>query len=108
MPRSAPFSFKPATTDDAASLAVLHTTVADHLTRRHGPGPWSSPTSEIGVRHALRRSQIFVARWNSELVGTLRLATKKPWAIDLSYFTPVRRPLYLLAMAVSPNWQRQG
>ena len=34
------------------------------------------------------------------IVGTLRLVTKKPWAIDPAYFASVRRPLYLLSMAV--------
>lgn len=38
----------------------------------------------------------------------LRLATKKPWAIDVSYFTPVKRPLYLTGMAVSVAHQSQG
>jgi len=38
----------------------------------------------------------------------VRLATKKPWAIDVSYFTPVKRPLYLTGMAVSVAHQRQG
>jgi GNAT superfamily N-acetyltransferase len=38
----------------------------------------------------------------------LRLATKKPWAIDVSYFTPVRRALYLTGMAVSVSHQGQG
>ncbi|HEV8456006.1 MAG TPA: GNAT family N-acetyltransferase, partial [Gemmatimonadales bacterium] len=38
----------------------------------------------------------------------MRLATKKPWAIDVSYFTPVKRPLYLTGMAVSVAQQGQG
>ena len=38
----------------------------------------------------------------------LRLATKKPWAIDVSYFTPVKRALYLTGMAVSVPHQGQG
>jgi ribosomal protein S18 acetylase RimI-like enzyme len=38
----------------------------------------------------------------------LRLATKKPWAIDVAYFTPVKRPLYLTGMAVSVAHQGQG
>jgi GNAT superfamily N-acetyltransferase len=41
-------------------------------------------------------------------VTVLRLATRKPWAIDVSYFTPVERPLYLTGMAVSVPHQRQG
>lgn len=51
---------------------------------------------------------MLVARRGRRLVGTLRLATKKPWAIDVSYFSAVERPLYLLDMAVKPEVQRQG
>jgi GNAT superfamily N-acetyltransferase len=102
------FSFQPATTDDAASLAALHTAVAGHLTAQHGTGPWSAKTSEKAVLYAMRNSQVFVARMGTEMVGTLRLATKKPWAIDTSYFSTCRRPLYLLAMAIAPERQRQG
>ena len=108
MSRSAPFSLQPATTDDAAALAALHTAVAAHLTKLHGQGPWSAATSEKSVLFAMRNSQVYVARMGTELVGTLRLATKKPWAIDTSYFSACRKPLYLLAMAVTPDRQRQG
>jgi GNAT superfamily N-acetyltransferase len=41
-------------------------------------------------------------------VATLRLATKKPWAIDRATFTPVARPLYLTTMAIAPTLQRRG
>ena len=102
------FSLQPAVPGDAAALALLHAAVADHLTKLHGEGPWSSKTSEKGVLYAMRASQVFVARIGAEIVGTLRLATKKPWAIDPSYFTPCCRPVYLLAMAVTPARQRQG
>jgi GNAT superfamily N-acetyltransferase len=53
-------------------------------------------------------SRILVARANRRIVGTLRLATKKPWAIDTSYFTPAERPLYLTGMAVHPDSQGKG
>lgn len=42
------------------------------------------------------------------MVGTLRLTTKKPWAIDTRYFKTCSRPLYLLGMAVAPAEQRRG
>jgi GNAT superfamily N-acetyltransferase len=42
------------------------------------------------------------------VVSVFRLQTKKPWAIDASYFTPVKRPLYLTDMAVTPSEQGQG
>ncbi len=100
--------FRIATVDDAAALAALHTTVARDLTSQYGRGPWSTETSEKGVLYAMRTSQVFAARQGAEIVATLRLATKKPWAIDTSYFTKCPRPLYLLAMAVSPAMQRQG
>src|SRR5262249_22701033 len=89
-------------------LATLHTTVAEHLTKVHGTGPWSSGTSEKGMLFAMRTSKVFVASLDGELVGTLRLATKKPWAIDTNYFSNSKKPLYLLAMAVTPARQRQG
>jgi GNAT superfamily N-acetyltransferase len=56
----------------------------------------------------MRTSAVFVAREGAEIVATLRLTTKKPWAIDASYFTPCPRLLYLLAMAVTPARQGQG
>jgi GNAT superfamily N-acetyltransferase len=42
------------------------------------------------------------------IVGTLHLPTKKPWAIDVSYFTPVKTTIYLTHVAVIPSMQRQG
>jgi GNAT superfamily N-acetyltransferase len=102
------FSLKPATADDAARLAALHTAVADQLTQTHGRGPWSSRATEKGVLYALRTQRVLVARKSAEIIGTLRLTTKKPWAIDTSYFTSCRKPLYLLAMAIDPAKQRQG
>jgi len=97
-----------ATAADAPALALLHTSVAVELTARHGEGPWSRNTSEKGVLFALRTSKVFVARNYGEIIATLHLTTKKPWAIDTSYFTPCKEPIYLLSMAVRPNLQRQG
>ncbi len=89
-------------------MAALHTAVAEHLTDIHGIGPWSSHTNEKGVLIALRHSWVIVLQEGENIVATLRLATKKPWAIDTSYFTKCRKPVYLLAMAVVPARQRQG
>jgi len=102
------FTFRPAVITDAHSLAALHSTVAARLTTQYGQGPWSSKSSERGVLQAMRTCEVFAARLDNEIVGTLRLTTKKPWAIDIDYFTPVRQPLYLLAMAITPARQRQG
>jgi GNAT superfamily N-acetyltransferase len=106
--RVARIRLEPATRDDAAALATLHTAIAGDLTRRHGRGPWSSATSERGVLFAMRSSRVFVARMRGEIVATLRLTRRKPWAIDPRCFTPCGTPLYLVAMAVAPDRQRQG
>ena len=34
--------------------------------------------------------------------------TKKPWAVDLAYFTPVRTAVYLHDVNVTPRSQRSG
>jgi ribosomal protein S18 acetylase RimI-like enzyme len=108
LPKAARFKLRLATAADARELAALHTAIARHLTDLHGRGPWSTKTSEKGVLYAMRTSRVFIARKGAEIVATLRLSTKKPWAIDTSYFTPVDRPIYLLAMAVAPAEQRHG
>ena len=94
--------------EDAHELAALHSSVALDLTRQYGHGLWSSPTTEKGVLFAMRHSRVVVARNGEVIVGTLCLPTKKPWAIDVSYFTPVKKALYLISMAVLPSMQRQG
>lgn len=103
-----PFTFKLATTSEAATLAALHTATAEHLTEQFGRGPWSLKTSEKGVLFAMRNSRVFVALEGQRIVGTLRLATKKPWAIDTSYFSACQKPIYLLGMAITPERQRRG
>ena len=101
-------TFSSATECDAAALAALHNAVAEDLTRRYGVGPWSGATTEKGVLFGLRNSRILIDRSRDELVATLRLPTKKPWAIDRIYFTPVGKALYLINMAVVPSLQRRG
>lgn len=104
--------FAAATGSDAAELAALHAAVAEDLTGRFGPGFWSSSPSEKHLLRGLARPQ-FERFWTARtirnrIVGTFRLATKKPWAIDTAYFTPVQKPLYLTGMAVHPEIQRRG
>jgi ribosomal protein S18 acetylase RimI-like enzyme len=97
-----------ATPTDAPAVAALRTATAEKLTREFGHGHWSSTVSEKGVLYALRNSRVFVTRDGAAVIGTLQLATKKPWAIDRSYFSDCRRSLYLTAMAVQPTLQRHG
>jgi GNAT superfamily N-acetyltransferase len=93
---------------DAPAIAALRTSVAERLTTQYGRGHWSSCVTEKSVLRAIKTSRVLVARNSSGIIGTLRLETKKPWAIDLAYFTIVRRPLYLHDMAVLPGLQRRG
>jgi len=94
---------------DAAELATLRTAVAEQLTRQYGAGHWSSPVTDKGVLTSIKTSRVLVARADDDaIVATLRLATKKPWAIDKAYFADVTTPLYLTDMAVAPHMQRQG
>ncbi len=101
-------SIELATEADASAIASLRNRVAEDLARLYGRGHWSWQVSEKGVLHSLKHSRILLARAHRGIVATLRLATKKPWAIDPEYFAPVRRPLYLVDMAVEPSLQRQG
>jgi len=100
--------FVDATSGDAPALAALHNAAAGALTARFGEGHWSSYVSERGVVLSQQHARVRVGRSGQRTLTALRLATKKPWAIDVSYFTPVKRPLYLTGMAVSVAHQGQG
>ena len=97
-----------ATESEAAAIAAYRTRAAVLLTEQHGIGHWSTPSSEKQVLRSLRNGRVLVARNGAGVIGSLTLVTKKPWAIDASYFTEVRRPLYLLDMAVDPRAQGRG
>ena len=97
-----------ATEEDAAAIAAYRTRAAARLTAQHGIGHWSSPSTEKQVLRSMRKGRVVVARNGAGVLGSLTLVTKKPWAIDGAYFTEVRRPLYLLDMAVDPAAQRLG
>jgi GNAT superfamily N-acetyltransferase len=82
--------------------------VAADLTDRFGHGHWSSVATEQGVLRDINTARVLLARHGKSLAGTVRLATKKPWAIDPAYFTNSARVVYLTDMAVLPALQRQG
>ena len=94
--------------DDAGAIAAVQNAVATALTARHGIGHWSSTATEKGVRSNMKRASVYVARDGRRIIATLTLQTKKPWAIDRTCFSPVKRPLYLLGMAVEPSRQCAG
>lgn len=93
---------------DVPGIAAHRTAVALRLTRDFGTGHWSQGGSESGVIRDMAIPGLYVARDGDQLIATLRLAAKKPWAIDPAYFSNSRLPLYLTSMAVDPDRQRQG
>ena len=98
-----------ATAKDARQIAALLTATSRRLTDIYGEGHWSHQTTEKGVLFGMKQnSTVLVVKRDRKIVGTLRLTTKKPWAIDTSYFTKVSHPLYLVDMSVQPDHQRTG
>jgi ribosomal protein S18 acetylase RimI-like enzyme len=108
MPPRLALSFALATPADAAAIAALRTEAAERLTSRYGHGHWSSAVSEKAVLGGMEKAKVIVARSKGVIVGVLKLSTRKPWAIDPAYFTPVEQPLYLTDIAVAPNMQGRG
>src|SRR5262245_26205515 len=100
--------FRDAKIDDVPVIAGLHNAAAGALTTRFGHGPWSGLTTERGIELGLQHARVRVGRLDKRIVTVLRLARKKPWAIDIEYFTPVKSPLYLTGMAVSVAHQGKG
>jgi GNAT superfamily N-acetyltransferase len=100
--------FTIAVDDDVDAIARLRAAVAADLTRRYGHGHWSAVATEKAVLRDITTSQVLLAWSGPRGVATLRLATKKPWAIDLQYFSPCAKALYLTDMAVDPAMQRRG
>jgi GNAT superfamily N-acetyltransferase len=101
-------TFRDATLADVAVIAALQNAASGALTARFGEGHWSSLVTERGAALSQRNARVRVGRSGTRVLTVLRLATKKPWAIDVSYFTPVKRPLYLTGMVVSVAHQGQG
>jgi predicted N-acetyltransferase YhbS len=96
-----------ATQRDARALVTLRTAVARGMTQEFGEGHWSAVPSKADVVRQLRASHVLVARRDAEIIGTVRLTTAKPWAIDSSSFTPVSSVLYVLGLAVAPEARGQ-
>jgi len=103
-----PLTFRDATLADVAIIAALQNAAAGALTARFGAGHWSMLTTELGAALAQRHARVRLGRDGRRVLTVLRLATKKPWAIDVTYFTPVKRPLYLTGMIVSTAHQGEG
>lgn len=101
-------SISPATLDDARAIAALRTQVARGMTREFGKGHWSAIPSVAAVARQMRASHVLVARRDGVIVGTVRLAVAQQWAIDSDSFTPAKRALYVLGLAVAPDVRKCG
>lgn len=93
---------------DARAIVALRCAVARQMTARHGEGHWSAMPSRAEVTRQMRASQVFVARVDGQLVGTVRLATVNPHSMRSAGFTPVPVALYVLGMTVSEDYRRMG
>ena len=106
MEEALPLTVGFATEADIPALLQLRRAVDADQARRFGSDRWTTSISERSVARQLNSSRILVARRDGRIVGTLRIATKKPWAIDLECFTPVARAVYLHDVEVEPARQR--
>jgi GNAT superfamily N-acetyltransferase len=101
-------TFADATSDDVDALLALQNETAAALSSRFGHGHWSGSATRRGLEFSMRHARYRVGRDRSRILTVLRLATRKPWAIDVTYFTPCERPLYLTSMAVAKSHQGRG
>jgi len=95
-----------ASAEDAADLVALHTAVNEDLAARYGIQP--AAVSERGILFSMKWGTVYLARDRGKPIATLRLSTRKPWAIDRKYFAGCTRPLFLTSMAVHPKMQGKG
>jgi GNAT superfamily N-acetyltransferase len=107
-PMKPALSITEAVSEDAPAIAALRNSAAEDLLKRYGKGHWGTMSTESGVLYNMTNGKILIAKSGSEIIGTLRLATKKPWVINAEYFTPVVRTIYLTDMAVHPDHQHKG
>lgn len=101
-------TFSIAETGDAPALVALQNRVNEDLSLRFPGGPWKANATERGMLFGMKHAKVVLAHEGSEIAGMLRLQTKKPWAIDIAYFTPVKKAIYLTGMAVEPAFQGKG
>jgi hypothetical protein len=76
--------FRDATLKDVATIAALQNAAAGALTARFGEGHWSSLVNEPGAELAQRHARVRLGLAGKRNLTVLRLATKKPWAIDVA------------------------
>ena len=103
-----PISFRFATEGDLPGLLTLRLAIDADQQRKFGSQRWSTTITEKSVARGFKSSRILLASRRGRVVGAVRMGTKKPWAIDLKYFTQVSRAVYLHDVNVHPDAQRTG
>jgi len=103
-----PLKFQTATAADVPGLVALRNAVSQYLASQSGGVLRAAVVTERGVWFAMSRAHVLIARYRGKPIATLALSTRKPWAIDASYFSPTAAPVYLTDMAVHPRHQRKG
>jgi GNAT superfamily N-acetyltransferase len=101
-------SFAFATKADIPALLKLRLAVDADQEKRFGTNRWSTTITTKSVARAIKSSRVLLATRQRRVIGTLRMETKKPWAVDLKYFTPVAKAVYLHDVNVEPVLQRSG
>lgn len=101
-------SFRFADEGDIPALVKLRLAIDADQARRFGNERWSTTINEKSVARGLKSGRVLIATRRRRIVGALRMETKKPWAVDLRYFTPVAKSLYLHDVNVNPRLQRTG
>ncbi len=99
---------QPARARDARAVAELLNAAADTLTVQYGVGFWSRHSTDRGVKWLMRIGKVYIVRDRGSMIATLTLTPRKPWAIDIDYFTNVATAMYVLSMAVRPDRQSRG
>jgi GNAT superfamily N-acetyltransferase len=108
MPSRTGLVFSRAEAADALVIADIRNAAARQLTTQYGKGHWSNEITERSAAAELRHAQVLIAWQGTDAAATFRLATRKPWAIDRSYFSDCKVPIYLTGMAVRPDLQSRG
>ena len=101
-------SFRLATDADIQALLELRLAIDADQAARFGDNRYATTISEKSVARSLKSSRILVATRRGQLVGLVSMGKKKPWAVDLKYFTPACKAVYLYNVDVFPELQRSG
>ena len=95
-------SIRFATESDIPALLKLRLAVDRNQARRFGKNRWSTTINLKSVARGLKSSRVLLARRPGRIIATLRMETKKPWAINLRYSLAWQR----LCISTTSTWIR--